>query len=86
VLLAGFLEFERRGRTPLMRLSIFRLHGLAAADLTLLLTAAAVFATFFSDLAARAIGCAQCAPVAVTITSARETGTSADDPTPALHR
>ena len=30
-----------------MRLSIFRLPSLAAADLTLLLTSAAVFATFF---------------------------------------
>jgi hypothetical protein len=30
-----------------MRLSIFRLRSLAAADVTLLLTAAAVFATFF---------------------------------------
>jgi predicted MFS family arabinose efflux permease len=47
VLLAGFLALERRSRAPVMRLSIFRLRGLAAADLTLLLTAAAVFATFF---------------------------------------
>jgi hypothetical protein len=47
VLLAGFLEIESRSSAPLMRLSIFRLRGLAAADLTLLLTAAAVFATFF---------------------------------------
>ena len=47
VLLAGFLALERRSPAPLMRLSIFRLRGLAAADLTLLLTAAAVFATFF---------------------------------------
>jgi EmrB/QacA subfamily drug resistance transporter len=47
VLLAGFLAIERRSPAPLMRLGIFRLHGLAAADLTLLLTAAAVFATFF---------------------------------------
>ena len=47
VLLAGFLALERRSSAPLMRLSIFRLRGLAAADLTLLLTAAAVFATFF---------------------------------------
>jgi predicted MFS family arabinose efflux permease len=47
VLLAGFLAIERRSPAPLMRLGIFRLRGLAAADLTLLLTAAAVFATFF---------------------------------------
>ena len=47
VLLAGFLALERRSPAPLMRLSIFRLPSLAAADLTLLLTAAAVFATFF---------------------------------------
>lgn len=47
VLLAGFLALERRSPQPLMRLSIFRLRSLAAADLTLLLTSAAVFATFF---------------------------------------
>ena len=47
VLLAAFLAIERRSPAPLMRLSIFRLPSLAAADLTLLLTAAAVFATFF---------------------------------------
>jgi EmrB/QacA subfamily drug resistance transporter len=46
-LLAGFVAIERRSPAPLMRLSIFRLRSLAAADLTLLLTAAAVFATFF---------------------------------------
>jgi EmrB/QacA subfamily drug resistance transporter len=47
VLLAGFLAIERRSPAPLMPLSIFRRRSLAAADLTLLLTAAAVFATFF---------------------------------------
>ena len=47
VLLAGFLALEHRSPAPLMRLSIFRLPSLAAADLTLLLTSAAVFATFF---------------------------------------
>jgi EmrB/QacA subfamily drug resistance transporter len=47
VLLAGFLVLERRSPAPLMPLSIFRRRSLAAADLTLLLTAAAVFATFF---------------------------------------
>jgi predicted MFS family arabinose efflux permease len=41
------VAIERRSPAPLMRLGIFRLHGLATADLTLLLTAAAVFATFF---------------------------------------
>jgi MFS family permease len=38
------------------------------------------------DLAARAIGCAQCAPVAVTSPSGRQTSTSFDGPTTALHR
>jgi EmrB/QacA subfamily drug resistance transporter len=47
VLLAGFLALERRSPAPLMRLSIFRVRNLAVADLTLLLTAAAVFGTFF---------------------------------------
>jgi len=47
VLLVGFLALERRSPAPLMPLSIFRRRSLAAADLTLLLTAAAVFATFF---------------------------------------
>jgi EmrB/QacA subfamily drug resistance transporter len=47
VLLAGFLVLERGSPAPLVRLGIFRLRSLAAADLTLLLTAAAVFATFF---------------------------------------
>ena len=47
VLLAGFLAIESRSPAPLMRLGIFRLRSLATADLTLLLTAAAVFATFF---------------------------------------
>jgi EmrB/QacA subfamily drug resistance transporter len=47
VLLAGFLALERRSPAPLMRLSIFRVRSLAVADVTLLLTAAAVFGTFF---------------------------------------
>jgi EmrB/QacA subfamily drug resistance transporter len=47
VLLAGFLAIESRSPAPLMPLSIFRLRSLVAADLTLLLTAAAVFSTFF---------------------------------------
>jgi EmrB/QacA subfamily drug resistance transporter len=47
MLLAGFLALERRSPAPLMRLSIFRVRSLAVADITLLLTAAAVFGTFF---------------------------------------
>jgi MFS family permease len=47
VLLAAFLVIERGSPAPLMPLSIFRRRSLAAADLTLLLTSAAVFATFF---------------------------------------
>jgi predicted MFS family arabinose efflux permease len=47
VLLAAFLVIESRSSAPLVRLSIFRLRSLAAADLTLLLTSAAVFSTFF---------------------------------------
>jgi predicted MFS family arabinose efflux permease len=46
-LLAAFLVIETRSPAPLMPLSIFRLRSLVAADLTLLLTAAAVFSTFF---------------------------------------
>jgi EmrB/QacA subfamily drug resistance transporter len=46
-LLAGFLAIESRSPAPLVRLSIFRLRSLAAADLTLLLASAAVFSTFF---------------------------------------
>ncbi len=46
-LLAVFLALERRSPAPLMRLSIFRARGLAVADFTLLLTAAAVFGTFY---------------------------------------
>jgi hypothetical protein len=37
------------------------------------------------DLAARAVGSAQCAPVAVINTPRRQTGTSASDPTTARH-
>ena len=46
-LLAAFLAIESRSPAPLMRLSIFRLRSLAAADVTLLLNSAAVFWTFF---------------------------------------
>jgi EmrB/QacA subfamily drug resistance transporter len=47
VLLAGFLAIESWSHAPLVPLRIFRLRSLAAADLTLLLVSAAVFATFF---------------------------------------
>jgi EmrB/QacA subfamily drug resistance transporter len=46
-LLAAFLVIESRSAAPLVRLSIFRLGSLAAADLTILLASAAVFSTFF---------------------------------------
>ena len=46
-LLAAFLAIESRSPAPLVRLSIFRLRSLAAADVTLLLNSAAVFSTFF---------------------------------------
>jgi EmrB/QacA subfamily drug resistance transporter len=47
VLLVGFLVIESRSPAPLVRLSIFRLSSLVAADLTILLASAAVFSTFF---------------------------------------
>jgi MFS family permease len=47
VLLTGFLAIESRSPAPLLPLSIFRLRSLVAADLTVLLAAAAVFSTFF---------------------------------------
>ncbi len=46
-LLTAFLAIESRSSAPLMRLGIFRLRSLAAADITLLLSSAAVFSTFF---------------------------------------
>jgi EmrB/QacA subfamily drug resistance transporter len=46
-LLAAFLAIESRSAAPLVRLSIFGLRSLATADLTILLTSAAVFSTFF---------------------------------------
>ena len=46
-LLAAFLVIESRSPAPLVRLSIFRLGSLAAADVTILLASAAVFSTFF---------------------------------------
>jgi EmrB/QacA subfamily drug resistance transporter len=47
VLLGGFLAIESRSAAPLMPLSIFRLRNLVPADLTVLLSAGAVFSTFF---------------------------------------
>jgi MFS family permease len=46
-LLAAFLVIESRSPAPLVRLGIFRIRSLAAADVTLLLTSGAVFSTFF---------------------------------------
>jgi EmrB/QacA subfamily drug resistance transporter len=47
VLLIAFLIKERRSRNPLVPLSIFRVRGLAAADLTMLIAAAGVISMFF---------------------------------------
>jgi MFS family permease len=47
VLLAAFVLNERRGRTPLLPLSIFRVRGLAAADATQLIAFAGFLAMFF---------------------------------------
>jgi EmrB/QacA subfamily drug resistance transporter len=47
VILLALLANERRSRTPLMDLSIFRVKGLAAADATWLIAMAGFFAMFF---------------------------------------
>jgi EmrB/QacA subfamily drug resistance transporter len=47
VLLIGFLVNEARHRSPLMPLSIFRVHGLAAANATQLIAFAGFLAMFF---------------------------------------
>ena len=47
VILLAFVLNERRSRTPLMDLSIFRVKGLAAADATWLIAMAGFFAMFF---------------------------------------
>ena len=47
VLFSGFVAHERRSQAPLVRLGIFRISSLAAANLMLFLNAAAVFGTFF---------------------------------------
>jgi EmrB/QacA subfamily drug resistance transporter len=47
LLLAAFVVNERRSRTPLTPLSIFRVPGLVAADVTQLVAFAGFYATFF---------------------------------------
>jgi EmrB/QacA subfamily drug resistance transporter len=46
-LLAAFVANERRSRDPLMPLAIFRIRGLAAADITQLVAIAGMLAMFF---------------------------------------
>jgi EmrB/QacA subfamily drug resistance transporter len=46
-LLAAFVAIERRSVAPLMRLNIFRVRTLAAADVVLLLVASGMFGMFF---------------------------------------
>jgi EmrB/QacA subfamily drug resistance transporter len=47
LLLAAFLLNEMRGRNPLVPLTIFRVRGLGAADITMLIAAAGLIAMFF---------------------------------------
>jgi EmrB/QacA subfamily drug resistance transporter len=47
VILAAFLAHERRTRDPLVPFSIFRINGLAAANLTQLITFAGLYSMFF---------------------------------------
>ena len=47
VLLAAFVVNERRSRNPLVPLSIFRIRGLAAADVTQLVGVAGFMSMFF---------------------------------------
>jgi len=47
VLLTAFVVNEQRSRNPLLPLSIFRVKGLAAADITQLIGIAGMFAVFF---------------------------------------
>jgi EmrB/QacA subfamily drug resistance transporter len=47
VLLTAFVVNEQRSRNPLLPLSIFRIKGLAAADITQLIGIAGMFAVFF---------------------------------------
>ncbi|MGZ6313009.1 MAG: MFS transporter, partial [Candidatus Limnocylindrales bacterium] len=46
-LIAVFTQIERRSKAPLVRLSIFRVRTLAAADAVLLLVASGMFGMFF---------------------------------------
>jgi EmrB/QacA subfamily drug resistance transporter len=46
-LLVAFVVNEQRSRNPLVPLSIFRIRGLAAADVTMLVAAAGVISMFF---------------------------------------
>ncbi len=47
VILAGFVINERRAARPLLPLSVFRIDGLAAADVTQLIAIAGFLSTFF---------------------------------------
>jgi EmrB/QacA subfamily drug resistance transporter len=47
LLLAAFVANERRSRNPLVPLSTFRIRGLAAADVTMLIAAAGIISMFF---------------------------------------
>lgn len=47
VLLVAFVFNEQRGRNPLIPMSTFRIPGLAAADVTMLVAAAGLIAMFF---------------------------------------
>jgi predicted MFS family arabinose efflux permease len=47
VLLAGFVAVEMRTTAPLVRLSIFRIRSLLAANITMLLAMSGMFAMFF---------------------------------------
>src|SRR3954454_4880013 len=47
VLLLAFVLNEQRGRNPLIPLSTFRIPGLAAADITMLIAAAGMISMFF---------------------------------------
>src|SRR3954447_536067 len=47
VLLGAFVAIERRSRAPLVRLSIFRVRSITAANVVMLLVASGMFAMFF---------------------------------------
>jgi EmrB/QacA subfamily drug resistance transporter len=46
-LLGAFVAIERRSRAPLIRLSIFRIRAITAANIVMLLVASGMFAMFF---------------------------------------